>query len=141
MNEPRRIDPIRWEEAARWLVFVDEDMRVVEVLMANQPIIVRGAAFHCQQAVEKMAKAVLVAMGADVPKIHDVYELSWLVQDHDIEIGQAIRELANVTTWATVVRYPDVEANIAPSANDIRFAFERLTQLRRRIGALNSDAQ
>ena len=141
MNEPRRIDPVRWEEAARWLVFVDEDMRVVEVLMASHPIVVRGAAFHCQQAVEKMAKAVLVAMGADVPKIHDLYELSWLVHDHDIAIGEAVRALANLTTWATVVRYPDLEANVAPSANDIRFAFERLTQLGRRIAALKSEAQ
>jgi HEPN domain-containing protein len=136
MTELPETNRKRWDEASRWLVFVDEDLHAAEVLMAHRPPVVRGAAFHCQQAIEKMAKAVLVANGADVPKIHDVEELSWLVRTHDIEMGEAISAFGSLTSWATAARYPNVEENIMPSEHDVQAALSRLAQLRARIAAL-----
>jgi HEPN domain-containing protein len=129
-------DRARWSEVTRWLVFVDDDLRTAEILVKSSPPLLLGAAFHCQQAVEKMAKAVLVAVGAEVPKIHDIYELSWRVGVHHTEIGETVRKLGNLTSWATVARYPDVESDVAPSLDDIRTALPQLIELRRAIAAL-----
>lgn len=47
------------EAAAAWLIVVDDDLRqVVNNLHGPLPSLA-GAAYHCQQAAEKLVKAVL----------------------------------------------------------------------------------
>ena len=72
MNDRAPIDRARWAETVRWLAYVDDDLRAIALIMAEADPLVGPAAFHCQQAAEKMAKALLVAHGAVVPKIHDL---------------------------------------------------------------------
>ena len=134
MNGP--IERIVWAEVLRWLAYVDQDIRVVEIAMADPSPIFGPAAFHCQQAAEKMAKALLVARRADVPKIHDVEELSALLSEVDPEAGQVIKGLASVSSWYTAVRYPNVEAEFAPSSDDVRMILPRLKQVRDYINSL-----
>jgi HEPN domain-containing protein len=100
------IDRRVWAEVLRWLAFVDQDMRVVEIVMAESSPNYGPAAFHCQQAAEKMAKVLLVARGSEVPKIHDIEELTALVGEVDAEAAQNLRELASLSSWYTAVRYP-----------------------------------
>jgi len=116
------------------LAFVDEDLQVAEMLLTDASPVLRSAAFHCQQAAEKMAKAVLVALGAAVPKIHDVEELSWLVTDVDPELGKAVGKLALGGWYA--VRYPGLETDFQPSSQDVRSALAELRDLRERINSL-----
>jgi len=118
------------------LAFVDEDLQVAEMLLTDASPVLRSAAFHCQQAAEKMAKAVLVALGAAVPKIHDVEELSWLVTDVDPELGKAVGKLAALGGWYTAVRYPGLETDFQPSLQDVRSALTELRDLRERINSL-----
>lgn len=136
MSERAQISPRQWAEALRWLVFVDEDIGAIGALVASSPPAVRSAAFHCQQAVEKMAKAVIVAFGAAAPKIHDVEELSFLVEDFDPGLGQAIRNLANLTSWYIAVRYPDIEVESLPSLRDVATILTGLRNLRRQVDTL-----
>lgn len=131
-----QIDPRIWAEVLRWLAYVDQDIRVVEILMAESLPNFGPAAFHCQQAVEKMAKALLVAHGADVPKIHDVDELSSLLSDVDVEASEAVKGLVGVSSWYTAVRYPNVEADYVPTADDVRRVLPPLRQLREYIDSL-----
>jgi HEPN domain-containing protein len=63
MNAPEDADA-QWKEAARWLARADEDAVVAELALTRDPPLVNPAAFHCQQAAEKMLKALLVAAGA-----------------------------------------------------------------------------
>src|SRR5438045_4656429 len=71
MTELKRTDPRQWEVALEWLDRADEDIRIVEVLLAKAPDLPWGAAFHCQQALEKMAKGVLIARRVEPPKSQD----------------------------------------------------------------------
>ena len=57
MNGP--IERIVWAEVLRWLAYVDQDIRVVEIAMAEPSPILGPAAFHCQQAAEKYLKGFL----------------------------------------------------------------------------------
>src|SRR5882757_2011988 len=59
------------DATASWLKIVDEDLRqVVNNLRGPLPS-PAGAAYHCQQAAEKLVKAALVKVGLAFPKTHD----------------------------------------------------------------------
>ncbi len=73
-------DPRQWREAERWLARADEDVRAAEALLALASPEVDPAAFHCQQAAEKMAKAMLIAAREPPPRLHDIDELGRRVQ-------------------------------------------------------------
>ena len=60
------------EPAAAWLAVVDDDLRqVVNNLHGPLPSLA-GAAYHCQQAAEKLVKAVLVEARTAFSKTHDI---------------------------------------------------------------------
>jgi HEPN domain-containing protein len=130
-------DPHRWQEAERWLAFADDDMRVAELAASSG--LVPAAAFHCQQSVEKMAKAVLVALGEPYPKIHDIAELARLIEVHRPEIGSEIGRFAGLTDWYVTGRYPAGE--FFPSSRDVIEAMGRVRSLRQRIAALAPKAR
>ena len=130
------IDRQVWTEVLRWLVFVDQDIRVIELVMAESSPNYGPAAFHCQQAAEKMAKAVLVARGREVPKIHDMEVLTGLVEEVDAEAAENLRELASLSSWYIAVRYPSVEAEFHPTSEDVRLIVPLLKQMRQYIDTL-----
>src|SRR4051812_23017303 len=91
MIDRKQISPRQWLEAPRWLVYVDQDLIAVDALLAFGERTLISAAFHCQQAAEKTAKALLIVLGASPPKIHDVAELAEIVYERSPELGDMIR--------------------------------------------------
>jgi HEPN domain-containing protein len=65
----------QWTEAGRWLAKPDEDVAVAELALGRLPPLTEPAAFHCQQAAEKMLKALLVTAGAAPARSHDMERL------------------------------------------------------------------
>ena len=56
----------RAAEVARWLMIADQDIAAARIcLEGNLPAI---AAYHCQQAIEKIAKGLLVAVAVPFPR-------------------------------------------------------------------------
>src|SRR5215216_4286063 len=94
------------------------------------------AAFHCHQAAEKMAKAVLIASNVAPPRIHDIARLGRLVAEQHAEIGAAITHLGRLSTWYVSARYPEDPFDLAPSEQDIRKALTELQLVRQRINSL-----
>jgi len=93
-------------EVSAWLVKVQDDLRIAELALEQEPPIVEPACFHAQQAAEKALKAVLVAHEIEVPHTHDVV---WLVRILSKEYAAAVdlREPAAVlTTYGVSTRYP-----------------------------------
>ena len=133
MTEPKQTVPSNWDEASRWLARAHQDLRVAEALL-NDSEFVSSAAFHCQQAAEKMAKAVLLAFRAGYPKIHDIAELGRLVDAERSDIGEALADLSGLTDWYITSRYPDID--FTPSQQDVRAALGKLKELRQQILAL-----
>lgn len=140
MSDRTPTDVEQWAEALLWLNRADLDLRAVEALLSASPPLVDTAAFHCQQAAEKIAKAVLVAIGHEPPHIHDIARLSRLIRDKHPEIADLVEALAGLTDWYISGRYPGVALDAAPNANDVRAALGQLRTLRRRLNALAPDA-
>jgi HEPN domain-containing protein len=135
MSGQIRPDAAQWAEAARWIARADDDLRVVDVLIAQPDPPLLPAALHCQQAAEKIAKAVLIAANIAPPRIHDIDKLAGLVTAVDVGIGSTLSELGELTIWFAAARYPDT-FEIALSEHDIGSALSKLQALRERVNSL-----
>jgi HEPN domain-containing protein len=124
-------DPKQWAEVVRWLARADDDLRVVEVLISQADPPLLPAASHCQQAAEKMAKAVLIAFHVAPPRVHDLEKLALLVAARHADIGKALK----ITIWFVASRYPDT-FEIAPTIQDVSSVLVKLKGLRQRIDLL-----
>ena len=95
-------DPSAWVEKAR------QEVRSARRLLIEPPEL-EDAAYHVHQAVEKAAKAFLVAAGVRYPRGkgtgHDLDALARLIPGSNPLQRQA-RSLASLTPWATAFRYP-----------------------------------
>jgi len=140
MSAPTLPDPRQWREAERWLARADQDVRAAEALLALASPEVDSAAFHCQQAAEKMAKAALIAAREPPPRLHDIDELGRRVQAHFPALGAAFGALGGITRWYVSARYPDAGGSPAPSVADVRDVLSRLGDLRGQIAELGRGA-
>jgi HEPN domain-containing protein len=129
-------DAIRWDEARRWLAKAIEDSRSAEALLGIEPPLLDPAAYHCQQAAEKMLKALLAAAGAAIPKVHDLQRLAALVLPHHPLLAGEIARVTDLTPWGTATRYPDLDCDLGVMPEDIRDALITLERLRSAIAAL-----
>jgi HEPN domain-containing protein len=136
MSEAKRTDPRQWEVALEWLERADADIRIVELLLEKAPDLPWGAAFHCQQALEKMAKGVLIARRVEPPKSHDIELLGSLVGRHESDLGERILALTMLTVWYIAPRYPDAQIDEIPSEAELHAALAKLKVLRRLIDEL-----
>ncbi len=62
--------------------------------------------FDAQQAAEKAVKAVLVHLGAEFPKTHDIRRLLDLAESWGLNVPEAVRLAEQLTPYATEIRYP-----------------------------------
>jgi HEPN domain-containing protein len=91
--------------AAEWLRYAHGDLDAARVLLgADVPP--RTAAWHAQQAAEKAMKAVLVALGHDVPRTHDLLDLARRVAP-TVPGLPSTESLAELSVHAVQPRYPD----------------------------------
>ncbi len=63
--------------------------------------------FHCQQAVEKLLKALLAALGTRFGRTHDIGHLIDLLGDGGHVLPTAASDLDRLTPYGTVFRYED----------------------------------
>lgn len=93
------------EYVLAWLKKADEDLRVVRALLASEDPVISGATFHCQQAAEKLVKAVLVDAGRHPPKIHNIMALvDGVPTGHPLL--PVLRPLERFTPYVALFRYP-----------------------------------
>jgi HEPN domain-containing protein len=85
--------------------------------LADREVVRRGACTWAHQAAEKALKAVLVSVGSDPPKIHDLSRLARLT-DESARAELAVLDLVELTRWAIEGRYPsDLEDASAGDAD------------------------
>lgn len=90
------------ELAASFLRLSRLDLAGARRLLPDIPAL---AAFHLQQAAEKLVKAELAVLGTTPPKLHDVGHLAGLLPpDHPRR--PALAALDKLTTYAVAARYP-----------------------------------
>lgn len=119
----------QWTEAKRWFAKANEDRRSAQLMLSDDPPLLDPAAYHCQQASEKLIKGLLVAAGQTIPKTHDLWRLAALVSPLYPQLAADIEAVSDLTPWGTATRYPDLEADLGILPQDIRDALDRLEQL------------
>lgn len=85
-------------------------------------------AFHCQQAVEKYLKALLVRHQVEFPKTHDIGKLLGWVAGVDALLAEALHDADTLTPFGVEVRYPG-DAPELPLGGEIT-AFETARKVR-----------
>lgn len=75
-------------------------------MLAAEPPLIDLAAFHCQQAAEKLLKALLVAAAVRAPRIHDLEVLAVLAAPIYPQLAQRMSDFAPATAWTARSRYP-----------------------------------
>jgi HEPN domain-containing protein len=120
----------RREAACQWQAKADSDLAAAETLWhagsASRDVI----CFHCQQAGEKMLKALLVASEIPFPRTHDLVALAQLLAARFPALNDWLPSLAEFSRYAVEVRYP--EAFYLPSTEET----DRALQAAQRLCAL-----
>lgn len=89
--------------------------------------------FDAQQAAEKAIKAVLIHLDVSFPYVHDLAQLLTLVKQAGWEIPASVRQVARLTRYAVVTRYPglpepvvrgEYEEAVSIAAEAVRWAEE-----------------
>lgn len=127
---------IQWEEARRWFARADDDLGAARLLLDAKPPIFRLAAFHCQQAAEKLLKGLLIAARLTAPKSHDVATLAPGVSAAFPAVAEVVRALRPLGSWYVAARYPDAD-EAAPGRTEVEVALQTAHALRRSVRELD----
>ncbi len=123
-------DLARWHRVEAWMLHAWDDARIARGCLGLDPPALGGAAYHCQQAAEKLLKAFLVSGGTDFPRTHDLDTLVQAVLPRFPTLQSLLAPLGAWTTWGVAYRYPgEDEPEPEPGADDLRSALDLVAQL------------
>jgi HEPN domain-containing protein len=97
-------DELLRKEAAKWLRQAAKDRNAAQVLVGPEP---SRSVFHSQQAAEKAVKAFLTFHQIPFRKTHDLADLGSQCVTVDPSLERILREVADLTDYASAFRYPD----------------------------------
>jgi HEPN domain-containing protein len=109
------------EEAARWLAFAEDDLRLARVILSVSDVKPGQACYHAQQAGEKAIKAALVLAGVPLTRTHDLVRLAMLAPT-GWQVKLSPTDLADLSRWAVDSRYPDAAGAVEASGADAQAA-------------------
>lgn len=91
----------------KWCAFAEMDyLTAVHLSEHMYPKPREIICYHCQQAVEKMLKALLLANGDEILRTHDLALLAENMQNY-MEVSERILEICeNLTPYGVRFRYP-----------------------------------
>ena len=95
-----------------------EDVRVARACLSLDPPARGVAAYHCQQAAEKLVKGLLVAASTPFRKTHDMDELADLAASSYPECRDLLDTVRALTVWGFAYRYPGTEDISEPLPSD-----------------------
>lgn len=132
-------DPIElWQEVLGWIGVAEHDRRIAELCLDAMPPEWEGAAYHCQQAAEKLLKGCLVRTNTDFGRTHDLEYLGELVARQLPQMRRLVSPMAAWTHWAIAYRYPDDQGpEPDPSNDELREALLLIEQLAAALRALD----
>lgn len=112
------------EYVQEWLNKAEKDIKTVEIMKEFEDL-TEIICFHCQQAVEKYLKALLIKNNEEITKTHNIdYLLNKCLQfDKEFEkyLGTALSE------YAVDTRYPDIR--YIPTKEETEEAIQLMTNI------------
>lgn len=106
------------DDVLEWLRFANADRRAARRLIAGQDPLIGPAAYHVQQAAEKIVKGLIIWHGIEPTRTHDLDRLLRLLPETD-PAYDTIDRLHSVTEWAVSFRYPTEAVTETPSVNRV----------------------
>lgn len=119
------------EETLKWFKFAEMDFQTAIHLYENMyPPPREIICFHCQQAVEKLLKSLLIHFGEEIIKTHDLALLVSLLQKF-IDLSDEEKKICvKLSLYAVETRYPHnlgiQEQHVKAAVKDTKIIFERL---------------
>jgi HEPN domain-containing protein len=135
MSDPEQTKA-QWADAVLWFAKANDDIRVAELALAADPPMLDPAAFHCQQAVEKIIKGLLVAACIYPPRSHDIETLADKAGLAYPNLANEMRSFAHLTEWLTASRYPDLGGGLGEDFSGVADALAAVKDFRKRAAAL-----
>jgi HEPN domain-containing protein len=89
-----------------WLKRAEIDIKIVRNCLDGPVPSPEGAAYHCQQAAEKIIKAGLISAGVHPPKEHDLRKLTRLFPPGHA-LTPVFRPLQHLSKYIAAFRYPE----------------------------------
>jgi HEPN domain-containing protein len=117
------------EQARLYLRKAHEDEVLLDEVLQNPKVSDCAIGFHCQQAAEKLLKALLSHLGVRFRKTHDLRELMDLLTDSGHPLPQQYDDLDFLTPFAVEFRY-DLFASETDAPLDRQAARRLLNELR-----------
>ncbi len=104
---------MRQHEQAMLLVkkAADDEALLAEILSSSH-VSDEIFGFHCQQAAEKLLKALLSQAGIGYPRTHNLRLLMDLLADSGQPLPTDLAELDILTPYGTLFRYEDLPAEV-----------------------------
>ncbi len=99
----------RSEEVETLLRLAERDWEILLVLKDAPRVHLSGIAFHAQQLIEKVFKAVLAAHHRPFDRTHDLIRLATAIIEYKIDIPVSLDELNRLNPYAVVFRYDDTD--------------------------------
>ena len=126
-------------EAKAWLAKADEDLRAIRLCLDARPPVLGVAAYHCQQAAEKLIKGLLVLAAIPFRKTHDLDELSEAAAPIYPDLRALLDHVRVRTYWGFAFRYPmpgeSEGTQQPPTPEEIEETLRQLSDLRARFAA------
>ncbi len=91
----------------KWLNRAEQDFRLIEIIF-NENIegLEDSFCYMCQQASEKLLKALIVKNEKRVPRSHDLLFLLGLCKKHDASLSKLTDALMVLNEYSVSARYP-----------------------------------
>ena len=102
----RTREQVIWDFVQEWMRKAEGDCRAAEHLLALEQQDYFTAAFHAQQAAEKLLKAFLVRHQVPFGKTHDIQELVDLAATRDASLKRELASAEALTPFGVEFRYP-----------------------------------
>jgi uncharacterized protein len=131
----------RWRAVDDWLAVAQEDRRVAAICIAADQQLRGVAAFHCQQAVEKLLKGFLTLAGKRAGKTHSLERLGAAAAASFPDIADLVAAARGWSYWAVEFHYPSRRrSEPPPDDEELQSALLVIDALTERLRAVNPES-
>ena len=116
----------RREQALLLLRKAGQDEALLDQVLRSSEVSDEIIGFHCQQAVEKILKALLSEAGVRFRKTHDIGMLMTLSADAGLPLPAEFSNLDRLTPFGAIYRYEDYEEAISLDTKQVRRLVQEL---------------
>ncbi len=98
------------EQALLFIKKACQDEALLAEIVSSKAVSDETFGFHCQQAAEKLLKAILSFYDIDFPRTHNLRFLMDLLADAGHRLPDEFSDLDTLTPYGTLFRYEDIPA-------------------------------